>query len=443
MSRGLAVATPGRLLVGGYTALALVGAALLSLPVAVTAPPTLRLDEALFTSTSAVCVTGLAVFDIGERLSLFGQLVVLTLVQVGGLGVMTMSTLFAVLLGRRISLRGRLLVQEELHQNYMTGLVRLVRMVAGVTLLTEAMGALLLFAAWVQDLPFGRAAYFAVFHAVSAYNNAGFDLWGTSLMGFLHRPLVVLTIAALIIVGGIGFSVIADVSSWRRGRRLQLHTKVALGVAGLLVVGGFLLILGLEWHNARTLGSLPWWQRIEAAFFTAVSPRTAGFNVVPTGELRAATLLLMLVLMFVGTSPGSTGGGIKTTTAAVVGAAMAAAVAGREDIVILDRRLPRETAYRAVALVGVAALWCMFAAGVLMAIEPFDPLASLFEVVSAFGTVGLSTGITPELSVPGRLTIVVTMLIGKVGPVTLAVALARRAGASTQLRYPEERIGLG
>ena len=444
LSRRLSATSPGRLLVAGYTGLAALGTALLSLPVAVREPPSLSFTEALFTATSAVCVTGLTVVDPGSRLSLFGQLVVLGLVQLGGLGVMTFSTLIAVLAGRRIGLRGRLLVKEELHQDYLSGLVRLVRMIAGVTLLVEALGTLLLFLAWRSRMETGRALYYGLFHAVSAFNNAGFDLWGTSLVAFAGDPLVVFTVAGLIVVGGIGFSVLADLSSWPAHRRLALHSRVALWAAALLTAGGFALVLASEWSNPGTLGPMPWHQKLMAALFTAVTPRTAGFSVVPTGMLRPVTLFVLLFLMFVGVSPGSTGGGIKTTTAAVVAAGVRAALAGREELVLLGRRLPRGIFQRAVSLTLVAGLWVAAVTALMLAVERFNPLAIVFEVVSAFGTVGLSTGITPQLSIPSRLLLTATMLVGKVGPVTFAVSLARRmAAGAAHVRYPEERISLG
>lgn len=444
LSRALSATSPGRLLVVGYLGLAGLGTALLSLPFAVREPPALSFTEALFMATSAVCVTGLAVVDTGSRLSLFGQLVILGLVQVGGLGVMTVSTLFAVLAGRRISLRGRLLVQEELHQDYLAGLVRLVRMIAAVTLTVEGLGALLLWLAWRADLDPVRAAYFAIFHSVSAFNNAGFDLWGTSLVRFVDRPLVVLTVAGLLMTGGIGFSVLTELLSWRKDRRLSLHSKVALGMAGLLVVTGFAVVLAAEWDNPATLGPLAWPHKVLAAFFTAVTPRTAGFNVVPTGMLEPVTLFFTLFLMFIGVSPGSTGGGIKTTTAAVVGAGVLAALSGRDEPVLFRRRLPRGAFHRAVSLTVLAGLWIASVTGLMLVFEPFDLMKVAFEVVSAFGTVGLSTGITPELSVPSRLLIVATMLVGKVGPVTAAIALARRmAAGGVAVRYPEERVSLG
>lgn len=418
--------------------------ALLS-PMAVTAPPRLSFLDALFTSTSAVCVTGLTVITIGERLSTFGQVVLMVLMQVGGLGVMTMSTVFMVLLGRRISLRNRLVLQEELHQDYLTGLVRLARMVAGVAIAVELIGVGLLLWAWLPVLGSGRALYFAVFHAISAFNNAGLDLWGDSLVRFVGNPLVVLTVAGLLIVGGLGFSVIADLLSWHPGRRLQLHTRVAITAAGVLIAGGWLAVALLEWNNPGTLGALPLWQRPLAAFFTAVTPRTAGFNVVPTGNLHAVSLWLLLLFMYVGVSPGSTGGGIKTTTAAVVAGSVVAAVTGAEDLVLFERRLPPSIIQRATALMVLAATWVLVATAVVLQVQPMPPLQVLFEVVSAFGTVGLSTGITPQLSTISRLVIILTMLFGKVGPVTLAMAMARRAGqrGGAHWRFPEERISLG
>ena len=444
LSRRLSATSPGRLLVVGYAGLAALGTVLLSLPVAVREPPGLRFVEALFTAASAVAVTGLTVVDVGHRLSLFGQLVVLGLVQLGGLGVMTGSTLLAVLAGRRIGLRGRLLLKEELHQDYLSGVVRLLRMIAGVTLAVEAVGAALLFVAWQGALGTGQALYYGLFHAVSAFNNAGFDLWGRSLRDFAGDPLVVLTVAGLFIVGGIGFSVLAELFSWPAQRRLSLHTRVVLGTAGVLVAGSLLVVLAAEWTNPGTLGPMPWPQKLLAALFTATTPRTAGFEVVPTAMLRPVTLFVMLFLMLVGVSPGSTGGGIKTTTAAVILVGIRAALAGREELVLMGRRLPRGTFPRAVALAAMAILWIGMVAGVLMTVEPLDATAILFEVVSAFGTVGLSLGITAELSDLSLLLLAITMVVGKVGPVTFAVALARRAAARTaHVRYPEERIGLG
>ena len=444
LSRRLSATSPGRLLVVSYVGLATLGTALLSLPVAVREPPALGLVEALFTATSAVSVTGLTVVDVGHQLSLFGQLVVLGLMQLGGFGVMTGSTLLAVLAGRRIGLRGRLMLKEELHQDYLSGVVRLLRMIAGVTLAVEAVGALLLFLAWRGRLGTGQALYYGLFHAVSAFNNAGFDLWGTSLRGFSSDPLVVLTVAGLFMVGGIGFSVLAELFSWPAQGRLSLHSRVTLWAAGILVSGGLLVVLATEWTNPSTLGPMPWPQKLLGAFFTAATPRSAGFEVVPTAMLRPVTLFAMLFLMLVGASPGSTGGGIKTTTAAVILAGIRAALAGREDLVLMGRRLPRGTFQRAVALAAMAILWIAVVAGVLMAVEPLDPDAVLFEVVSAFGTVGLSTGITPALSDLSLVLLALTMLVGKVGPVTFAVALARRmAAGAVHVRYPEERIGLG
>ena len=419
------------------------GTLLLSLPAAVREPPRLSLVDALFTATSALCVTGLTVVDTGSRLSLFGQLVVLSLIQVGGLGIMTASTTAGVLLGRRITLRGRLMVAEELHQDYLSGLVRLTRMVAAVTLAIELAGALILWLAWSGLLGWGRAGYFALFHAVSAFNNAGFDLWGDSLVRFVARPEVVLTVAALLVLGGLGFSVLAELLSWRPGHRFTLHSRMALLMAGTLVAVAWAVVLALEWDNPATLGKLPVPVRLLAGLFTAVTPRTAGFTVIPIGELRTATLLWLMILMFIGVSPGSTGGGVKTTTAAVVALTARAAIRGDEELVVFGRRLPRGIEQRAITLVVLALVWIFVVVLALTAIEPMDALKLAFEAVSAFGTVGLSTGITPQLSAPSRLLLVATMLVGKVGPMTLVTALAGRAARAVSVRYPEERLGLG
>ncbi|NLG68330.1 MAG: TrkH family potassium uptake protein, partial [Firmicutes bacterium] len=257
-------------------------------------------------------------------------------------------------------------------------------------------------------------------------------------------PLVVLTVAGLFVVGGIGFSVLAELFSWPAQRRLSLHTRVVLGTAGVLVAGSLLVVLAAEWTNPGTLGPMPWPQKLLAGLFTATTPRTAGFEVVPTARLRPVPLFGMLFLLLVGVSPGSTGGGIKTTPAAVILVGIRAALAGREELVLMGRRLPRGAFARAVALAAMAILWIGMVAGVLMTVEPLDATAILFEVVSAFGTVGLSLGITAELSDLSLLLLAITMVVGKVGPVTFAVALARRAAArAAHVRYPEERIGLG
>lgn len=436
--------SPSQVLVVGFALLCLVGALLLTLPVSAASGRSVGFVNALFTATSAVCVTGLVVLDTGTDYSPFGQAVILVLIQAGGLGITILSTSIALVVGKRISLRERLALQEALGQHAPSGVVRLARDVILVTALVEGAGTLILFLRLVQDHPPGRALWLALFHTVSAFNNAGFDLFSSSLRGFATDPWMVVTVGLLIFTGGIGFTVIEDL--WRhRGRwcKLSLHSRMVLSVSGGLIAAGTLLFLLLEWHNPRTFGALPPAARVLAAWFTAVTPRTAGFEVITTGALTQAALLLTVVLMYIGASPGSTGGGIKTSTFAVVGLAVKAAIRGEPDITLRGRRIPEEVVHKAWVIVAISIGWLMLVTTVLLVTEGRDLMPVLFETVSAFGTVGLSTGLTPELSTPGKLIITLMMYTGRVGPLTLGVALAERRQPRAAIQYPDERVMIG
>lgn len=436
--------SPERVLALGFAAAIAVGTALLLIPAA-TAPGR-RTDflTALFTATSATCVTGLVVVDTATHWTWFGHLVIALLIQVGGLGIMTMSTFFALLLGKRITLRERLVVQEALGQLTLAGVVRLVRLVLLATVICEGLGTLLLFVQWAGRYPAPRALALAAFHSVSAFNNAGFDLFSVSLQPFVEDAGVVLVIAALIVLGGLGFVVLAELCSFRRGHwRPSLHTFVVLRVTGLLIVGGMLFILAVEWNNPLTLGPLSLKGKLLAALFQSITPRTAGFNVVPMAGLRVATLVLTVVLMFIGASPGGTGGGIKTTTFASLVLAVWAAVRGDAEITVHERRLPWSVVQKALAITFISLTLVIGVSMVLSLTEGGEYLPLLFETTSAFGTVGLSMGVTPDLSVVGRVLIICTMFTGRVGPLTLAMALARRARGPAHVHFVEERVAVG
>lgn len=438
----LQVAAP-KAIVLSFASAIMVGTALLSLPAASSDGTSIGLLDAFFTASSAVCVTGLSVLTIGADLSLFGQLVVLGLIQVGGLGLMTMTTFAFLLAGRKITLRGRLLLQESLGQGSVAGVVRLIRSIFRFTLVSQGLGALLLGLWFSRTMPPGQAAYFGIFHAVSAFCNAGFDLFGDSLVRFASDPVVVVVVTALIISGGLGFLVLRNLVYRRQEGRLNLHTQMVLRTTLALLAGGFLAVLLLEWNNPATLGELPWYGRILSAWFTAVTPRTAGFNTVPTGLLQPASLLLLMGLMFVGASPGGTGGGIKTTTAWVILQSVLTTLRGRREIVFGGRSLVREISDRAVAI-GTLSVGLVFAVALALLVSERNAsfVAVLFETISAFGTVGLSTGITPELSWFGRILIPLTMLAGRVGPLTLVIAMAtQRPHADVHL--PDERVMVG
>lgn len=432
---------PAQTIVAGFVGIILVGALMLSLPVASesgTSPPFLT---ALFTATSAVCVTGLVVVDTATTWSLFGELVILGLIQIGGLGYMVVATLLALLLGRRIGLRERMVLQESHNLYTLGGIVRFTRTILGLTLVIETVGALLLAVRWIPEFGPGRGLYYGVFHSISAFNNAGFDLMGgfRSLTAYVGDPAVTLIIAILIILGGLGFTVLTGLG---RPGSITLHGKVVLATTGALIGLGTVLILVMEWANPGTLHSLPFPQKVLAAFFASVTPRTAGFNTLDVGRFYEPTLVLTIALMFIGASPGGTGGGIKTTTFVVPLAVIRAMLRGRQDAEIFRRRLDPVVAYKAVtiALVGVAFVVTM---AVLLSLTERVPfIKAAVEVTSGFGTVGLSTGITPSLSTAGRIIIMLTVFSGRVGLLTMAFALTRRQRPANY-RYPEERILVG
>lgn len=433
--------SPALTIIFGFGVIILAGATLLSLPIASAAGTPTPFLTALFTATSATCVTGLVVVDTATYFSLFGQLVIMLLIQLGGLGYMTVATLMAMIIGRRIGLRERLILQEAHNLYTVGGIVRFTRMVVLLTLAIEAAGALVLAFRWVPEFGLSRGLYYAAFHSISAFNNAGFDLMGgfRSLTRYVTDATVNLTIAGLIIVGGLGFTVLTDIFN---PRRYTLHARVVLVTTGALILVGTALILALESTNAKTLGALPWGDRVLAAFFQSVTPRTAGFNTVDTGSLREPTLMLLITLMFIGASPGGTGGGIKTTTFVVPMAVILSMLRGRPDPELFRRRLPPMAIYKALTIALLSLALVVATATLLASVEDLRFIAALFEIVSAFGTVGLSTGITPGLGTAGRIIVMGTVFVGRIGLLTVAFALTRRQRPANY-RYPEERVYVG
>ncbi|MBY0012485.1 TrkH family potassium uptake protein [Paenibacillus typhae] len=436
--------SPPQILVGGFAAVILIGTLLLMLPFASASGHSLRFIDALFTATSATCVTGLVVVDTGTHFSLFGQIVILLLIQVGGLGFMTMATLFALLLKRKISLRDRLILQEAMNQSSMEGIVRLIRRVLVYSLVIETVGAVLLALRWAADMPLGRALYYGVFHAVSMFNNAGFDLFGEyrSLTAYASDSVVNLVVMVLIVSGGIGFIVMADLIEYRKSRRLQLHSKVVLSMTGALILTGAVVIFVFEFTNTRTLGPLNFGGKIWTSFFQSVTPRTAGANTVDISGMRQATQFFIIILMFIGASPGSTGGGIKTTTFTLMIGAVVSMLRGREDIVLFRYRLAQERVFKALTITLLALLLIVSVSMVLSTTEGRPFLMILFETTSAFATVGLSMGLTPELSDAGKILLCLTMFAGRLGLLTLAYALGPKQGKPLY-KYPEGKMIIG
>ncbi|MFC4102987.1 TrkH family potassium uptake protein [Paenibacillus xanthanilyticus] len=440
--------SPPRVLVTGFGLIILLGGFLLTLPFASRDGTYTPFIDAVFTATSATCVTGLVTVDTGSHWSIAGQIIIVALIQVGGLGFMTMATLFAIVLRKRISLKERLILQEAMNQSSMEGIVRLIRKVIFYSLAIELIGATLFAFRWSFDMPLGQAIYFGVWHGISMFNNAGFDLFGqfgtpyVSFTGYVDDPIVNMTAMLLIILGGIGFIVMSDVIEYKQRRRLSLHSKVVLSMSGALLAIGAIVIFIFEFTNQKTLGSLSWDGKIWAAMFQSVSPRTAGPNTVDLAALRQASQFFIVLLMFIGASPGSTGGGIKTTTFTTLVAAVIAMIRGKEDIVLFNMRLARDRVLKALTITVLSLALVLAVTMVLSTTEDQAFLKILFETTSAFGTVGLSLGVTPELTLIGKILISLTMFAGRLGPLTLAYAVGPRAEKELY-RYPEGKITIG
>jgi trk system potassium uptake protein TrkH len=440
--------TPPQILVLGFAAIIFLGALLLTLPIASVSGERLSFLNALFTATSATCVTGLVVVDTGTYFTMFGQIVIIALIQVGGLGFMTMATLIAFALKKRISLKERLILQEAMNQGSMEGIVRLIRKVIRYSLSIELVAAIIFSIRWSIDLGPAKGIYFGIFHAISFFNNAGFDLFGSvtgpfsSLTSYASDPVINIVSMGLIILGGLGFVVMSDLLEFRKVKRLSLHSKVVLSTTGALIVIGAVVIFIFEFTNQRTLGTLDWTGKIWASLFQSVTPRTAGANTVDIGAMRQASQFFMVILMFIGASPGSTGGGIKTTTFMMLIGAIIAMIRGKEDIVLFHYRLGKDRILKAITLTMIALFLVILVSMILSTTEGHPFLMILFEVTSAFGTVGLTMGLTSDLTTVGKILISLVMFAGRLGPITLAYALGPKTEKELY-RYPEGKITIG
>ncbi|WP_425594335.1 TrkH family potassium uptake protein [Saccharomonospora xinjiangensis] len=437
---------PARAVVIAFASAVVVGTSLLLLPVARESGEPTGLVEALFTATSAVSVTGLIVVDTPGHWSTFGELVILGLIQVGGLGVMTLASLLGLVITRRLGLRMRLTAQTETKALGLGDVRRVVIGVALVSLAFETFIAAVLTARFVSgyDYEFGTAVYHGVFHAVSAFNNAGFALYADNLMPFATDVWICAPIAVAVIAGGLGFPVWIEV--WRRARgslhRWSLHVKLTvLTTAVLLVVGG-VAITAAEWNNPGTLGQFGVGGRLIAGLFHAVMPRTAGFNSLDVGQFESGTLLVNDILMFVGGGSAGTAGGIKVSTFALLAFVIVAEVRAQPTVHLMGRKVPSAAQRQALTVVLLSAGAVMVATLTLLALTPFELDEVLFEAVSAFATVGLSTGITADLPPAGQLVLTVLMFAGRIGPITLASALALRE-RTRRYELPEERPIIG
>lgn len=433
---------PPRVLTLGFGSLIIIGALLLNLPIATQSGESIGFINALFTAASAVCVTGLVVVNTAEFWSMFGQSVILILIQIGGLGVMTMATAGALIVGRKITLKERLIIKEQLNQQTMTGLVRLTIYVLLSTFAIEGIGAMLLAFKFIPMHGLFKGIWFSIFHSISAFCNAGFDITGSSMEPFAGDLWVSIIISALVILGGLGFAVFIDISKRKRFKRLKLHTKFVVSITAILLAVGMLVFMFTEFNNPNTIGNMNTGEKLVASFFQSVVPRTAGFNSVDMGGLRDTTVFFFIILMFIGGSPGSTAGGVKTTTFGTLILTTIAVIRGDKDVTIYKRRIGEEIINRSLAIVTVGITLIIVVATLLTITEDAVFLDLLFETTSAFATVGLSRGITPELSNMGKIIIILTMYAGRVGPLTMAFAFAQKNKAK-KYRYSEGTIIVG
>lgn len=434
----------------GFLALILAGSLALMLPAASATGRSIGAFNALFTATSAVCVTGLVVLDTGTAFSPVGQVILLLLIQIGGLGFMVFSTMGMAALGRRITLRSRLLMRESFNTPTMSGLVKLIGWYGQLAAGIELLGTGMLATRFVPLLGWQKGLWFSIWHAVSAFCNAGFDLFGgfASLTGFTEDPLVLLTIAALITLGATGFAVISEaLEKHFRWRKFSLHARLTLATSVGVTLCGTLGIAALEWDNARTLGGLSsWGNRAVNALFQSVTMRTAGFNSVDLAGLSDGTKAICAVMMLIGANPASTGGGMKTTTIAAIALAVRAEICGWDNVRIMKRRIPVGTVRRAVAIVAIT-LTAFLAGALLLTIAERGAVSfadAVFEAASAVATVGVSSAGTPSFSSLSKMILIPMMYLGRVGTLTLALALARRRGETlARLHYPEEQVSIG
>ncbi len=422
-----------------------IGTSLLLLPISTTGPGSATVVEAFFTAVSAVSVTGHTIVDTATYWSGFGQVVIMLLIQVGGFGVMTFASIIGIAVVGRLSLTSRLTTAAETKSPGLEDVKSLVLGVLKVSLVIEGAVAVVLFAwFWLHyDMPPAQAAWVGLFHGVSSFNNAGFALFSDSMMSYVSDPVVSLIVCAAVVLGGLGFPVIMQLRRhWRRPLAWTMNTRIVLWTTPVLLIGGAVYITALEWNNPDTLGSLDWPSRLLAGFFQSVQTRTAGFNSIDIGAADDSTLLGMSALMFIGGGPASTAGGIKVTTLAVLVFILLAEVRGEGVVNVFGKRLSRAVHREAIAVVLLSAA-VVFAATVtimLMSGLPLSPV--LFETVSAFGTVGLSTGITADLPVAAQTTLAILMLLGRLGPITFASAIALRR-REILYRLPKERPIIG
>lgn len=423
----------------GFVLLIVMGTFLLKLPFATT--QFLSWLDTLFTATSAVTVTGLIVVNTGTAFTVFGQSVIMVLMQLGGLGLMTFAVSVFLLLKRKVGMQQRMLIQESLNQNTTGGLIQLVRGLIVFALGLEGIGFILLSFRWIPEFGWAKGAFVSLFHTIAAFNNAGFSIWSDNLSAYQSDPIVTFTITSLFMLGGIGFTVLLDLWHHRKFKLLSLHSKIMIVGTVVLNLIAFLLIFAIEYSNPETLGNLTIAGKALASYFQALTPRTAGFNSVNIAAFYPATLLLTILLMFVGAGSASTGSGIKLSTFIVLLLTPLTVLSGKKETSVFGRTIKETAILRAFTITIISLSFVFIATFILTLTEHASFMQILFEVVSAFGTVGLTIGLTPHLSITGKIVIMLVMFTGRIGSLTIASILAKKK--ESYIRYPKEDVFIG
>ncbi|MFT4413774.1 TrkH family potassium uptake protein [Fredinandcohnia humi] len=432
--------SPYQLLILIFFVFIMIGTILLKLPVATTEDITWL--DSLFTATSAATVTGLIVVDTPVVFTTFGEVVIISLIQLGGLGIMSFAVLIYMMLGRKISLKDRIVVQQALNQTSIGGIIKLVKYLFIFSITIEIIGMIVLACKWVPEYGWGTGLYYSFFHSVSAFNNAGFALWSDNLMGYVGDPIVNMAITTLFIIGGVGFTVLMDIWQTKKFKKLTLHSKLMIIGTVVINIVATLLVFVLEYHNHKTLAGLSslsdkWW----ASYFQGVVTRTAGFNTIDIAAIDESTAFLMVILMFIGAGSASTGGGIKVTTFLVIVFGVLSFLKGKKDVVALQRSISNEIVFRSLAIFSISLFFVLLAVFILTITEDAPFIVALFEVVSAFGTVGMSMGLTYSLTSIGKIVIIFIMFLGNIGPLTLVYSLSKPH--VEKIKYPKEDLLTG
>lgn len=439
--------SPAQVLIAGFASIIFIGALLLSTPFVSKNNESLSFLDALFTATSAVCVTGLTVVDTGSYFNTLGQTIIILLIQVGGLGFMTVTSILTIFMGKKFSLKNRLLMQESLNAFSLSGVIRLTKQIIFITFGIEFLGALILSTQFIPEYGYERGIFLSVFHSISAFCNAGFDALGNqnSIMAYSNNSVIMLTLIALLTLGGMGFIVILELSKNRDFKRFSLHTKLVLVTNAILLIAGFVILGSLEWNNPHTLGNMNVAQKILNALFLSATPRTAGFAAIDYNAIRDSSALFTMILMFIGGSSGSCAGGIKTTTAAILFLNVRSTARGKSNPEAFYRSIGSETVSRANAVFSVALVIVFSFTMILFITEEGKSLINImFEVFSAYGTAGLSMSFSSKLSEIGKIVISMAMFMGRLGGLTVVLAVAQNQKKNVgNIKYPLDKVMVG